>query len=130
MGLIVSVIKLISDISRGNDVNIVFKHSSFSEEQSGDGLKLVIYRIIQEQLNNILKHADASEVEIELKNEQVGVELIIKDNGKGFDTTKESLGIGITNIISRAELYKGTANFISQPGKGCSLIVSFPVETL
>ena len=130
MGLIVSVIKLISDISRSNDVKIVFKHSSYSEKQSEDGLKLVIYRIIQEQLNNILKHAEASEVEIELKNEQVGVELFIKDNGKGFDTTKKSLGIGVTNIISRAELYKGTANFISQPGKGCSLIVSFPVETL
>ena len=130
MGLIVSVIKLISDISRSNDVKIVFKHSSFSEEQSGDGLKLVIYRIIQEQLNNILKHAKATGVTISLSQNNKSIVISIFDNGVGFDTTKKNKRMEVSNIINRAKSYNGNAIFISQPGKGCSLIVSFPAKPL
>jgi two-component system, NarL family, sensor histidine kinase UhpB len=130
MGLIVSVIKLISDISGSNDIKIVFKNSSYSEEQSDPGLNSVIYRIIREQLNNILKHAKATEVAISLAQNKKSIIISILDNGVGFDTTKKSKGFGVSNIISRAKLYNGNAVFISQPGKGCSLIVSFPVKPL
>jgi two-component system sensor histidine kinase UhpB len=125
-GLIVSVIKLINDISRSNDIKIVFKHSFYFEEQSDAGLKLVIYRIIQEQLNNVLKHAEATDVTISLSQNKKSISLSIFDNGVGFDTTKKSKGTGISNIISRAKLYNGNAIFISQPGEGCFLIVNFP----
>ena len=130
MGLIVSVIKLISDISGSNDIKIVFKNSSYSEEQSEARLNSVIYGIIREQLNNILQHAKATEVAISLSQNKKSIVISIFDNGVGFDTTKKSKGIGVSNIISRAELYKGTANFISQPGNGCSLMVSFPVDSV
>ena len=130
MGLIVSVIKLINDISRSNDIKIVFESSSYSEEQSVAGLKLVIYRIIQEQLNNILKHANATEVAINLSQNKKFITLSIFDNGVGYDTAKKSKGSGLSNIISRAKLYNGKAIVISQPGEGYSLIVSFPIESL
>jgi len=130
MELIISVIKLINDISRSNDVKIVFKHASFPEEQSDAGLRLVIYRIIQEQLNNILKHAKATDVTISLSQNKRSISLSIFDSGVGFDTTKKSKGVGISNITSRAKLYNGHAVFISQPGEGCFLIVNFPVEPL
>ena len=130
MGLIVSVIKLITDISRSNDIKIVFKNSSYSEEQSDTGLKLVIYGIIQEQLNNILKHAKATEVAISLSQNKKSIILSISDNGVGFDTGQKRKGSGVDNIKSWAASYNGTADFVSQPGRGCSLIVSFPVEGL
>ena len=87
--------------------------------------KLVIYRIIQEQLNNILKHAEACEVEVSLKNEDGQVELTIKDNGVGFDTTAKRTGIGLKNIRNRAQIYDGNVEIISSPGNGCTMKVKF-----
>jgi PAS domain S-box-containing protein len=94
------------------------KDTVFSEEQ-----KLTIYRIVQEQLNNIIKHAAATSLVITLSQHESKVLLKIEDNGKGFDTKKHRNGVGITNIINRAELFGGGVNINSEPGKGCSLEV-------
>ena len=126
LGLVVSVMELISNISMVKEIKIGFKHSSYNEEEECDaGFKLVIYRIIQEQLNNILKHAEASEVEISLKNENEQVELTIKDNGVGFDSTAKKTGIGLKNIQNRAQIYDGNVEIISSPGNGCTMKVIF-----
>jgi two-component system sensor histidine kinase UhpB len=89
-----------------------------SEEQ-----KLTVCRIIQEQLNNVLKHAEASTVAITMgvSNEKVSFRIV--DNGKGFDVTQKRNGIGLTNIINRASLFNGQVSINSQPGHGCSLEV-------
>jgi two-component system sensor histidine kinase UhpB len=90
--------------------------------------QLTIYRIVQEQLNNIIKHAGATRVRIGLSisgNEHV--ELSISDNGKGFDPSLKRNGVGLRNIISRVEYYYGHANIHSRPGHGCELNVVFPV---
>ena len=84
-----------------------------------------IYRIIQEQLNNILKYADASSVTIRIAPKANKIFLTISDNGKGFDTRVQRNGIGITNINSRAELYNGKVEIDSSPGNGCRLKVEF-----
>lgn len=94
------------------------KENLLSEEQ-----KLTLYRIVQEQLNNILKHADASSIAITVQVSNSKVQLKIVDDGKGFDTTKHRSGIGITNIINRAELFNGKVKIDSTPGEGCSLEV-------
>jgi signal transduction histidine kinase len=130
MGLTVSVKKLITDISRTNEIKIVFKNYSYSEEQPDTGLNLVIYRIIQEQLNNILKHAKARETAIRLSQNDKSIILSIADNGVGFDTGQKRKGSGVNNIKSWAASYNGTADFVSEPGRGCSLIVSFPAEAV
>jgi PAS domain S-box-containing protein len=91
--------------------------------------KLNLFRILQEQLNNIIKHAKASEIYIKLSQTDTGPTLSISDDGKGFDTTKKAKGIGISNIISRAKLYEGHASFISAQGKGCKLVVNFPIAS-
>ncbi|HMF70615.1 MAG TPA: ATP-binding protein, partial [Flavitalea sp.] len=88
-------------------------------------LKLVIYRIIQEQMSNIIKHAEATEVKIELKKNKRGTTTIIEDNGKGFDTSLKRNGIGLKNIRHRTEIYNGTVNIKSSPGLGCKITVSF-----
>jgi PAS domain S-box-containing protein len=87
---------------------------------------LDVFRIVQEQLNNIIKHAKASVVKIGLSQNKAAIILSISDNGSGFDVTKKKKGIGIANIKSRAEFYKGRAQFVSQPGNGCVLTVTFP----
>lgn len=98
----------------------------FSEKGITDKFKMNIFRIVQEHLNNILKHAHASKVSIRLRKNKSSVALSIYDNGIGFDTSQKNSGIGISNIKSRAEAFNGTADFVSSPGKGCKLSVTFP----
>jgi two-component system, NarL family, sensor histidine kinase UhpB len=81
---------------------------------------------VQEQLNNILKHAKATEVAIRLLQNKKSIMLTISDNGVGFDTRKKQKGIGVANIKSRAATYNGMAAFVSQPDQGCVLTVTFP----
>jgi two-component system, NarL family, sensor histidine kinase UhpB len=90
-------------------------------------IKETIYRIAQVQLHNIGKYSKANEVQMRVTNDREGVEIMICDNGVGFDTTQKRNGIGITNIYARVESYNGTANIISKPGEGCILSVSLPV---
>ena len=100
------------------DINI-------DESSMEDGLKINIYRIIQEQFNNIVKYAEATQVRISLKNSAGHVVLEIADNGKGFDQKKKRQGIGLTNIIHRAEIYNGRVMIESSPGNGCKIRVEF-----
>ncbi|MCX6316084.1 MAG: response regulator [Bacteroidetes bacterium] len=88
--------------------------------------ELMMYRIAQEQLNNIIKHAHASHVEISLIGENNLMVLTISDDGVGFDTSQKAKGIGLKNIQSRVEFYSGKLSVISAPGKGCTLQVYIP----
>ncbi|MEO8822896.1 MAG: response regulator [Ginsengibacter sp.] len=86
--------------------------------------ELMIYRILQEQLSNIIKHANADAVSILLKIEDDNLLLIISDDGDGFDTSVTSDGIGLKNIKSRVDHYSGSINIISAPGEGCTIEIS------
>jgi PAS domain S-box-containing protein len=125
MGLVPSIQDLILDVSNTKNINIDFNYSTFREERNEVGLKLVVYRIVQEQINNVLKHANASEIKIDLKKSGKDLVLIIQDNGKGFDTAERRKGIGLQNIHNRAKLYDGTVQINSSPGKGCEMIIKF-----
>jgi len=128
MGFIASVNELVNDITVVKDILISFENNQFAENQVDAPLKLVLYRIIQEQLSNIIKHAHAKEVGINLSQDERSIHLTISDDGIGFDTSKPRNGIGITNIKNRVAAYDGTVYFKTQPGKGCVLSVIFPVE--
>ena len=112
-----------------NPVKIFAELEQFIEQSVNDKFKLNVFRILQEQLNNILKHAKATRVAISLLQNKSSIILSIIDNGIGFDTHKKGPGIGIANIKSRATKYKGTADLVSQPGEGCVLTVKFPFNT-
>jgi PAS domain S-box-containing protein len=91
-------------------------------------LQINIFRIIQEQLNNILHHAQASLITVRISGGKNSIILFIGDNGKGYDVSQKSNGVGIRNIMSRAEIYNGTVTIISKPGKGYSLNIVFQLE--
>jgi PAS domain S-box-containing protein len=88
--------------------------------------ELMLYRIAQEQLNNILKYAKASEITIRLKQQGENLILFIHDNGVGFDINQQGNGIGLKNINSRVNFYSGKMHLSSAPGEGCTLEVSIP----
>jgi PAS domain S-box-containing protein len=91
-----------------------------------ESLKLNIYRIVQEQVNNILKYAHASQATISINENNNTVYVSIIDNGNGFDPAIKRKGIGISNIINRIESYNGEVRIVSSPGKGCKLEIRIP----
>ncbi len=127
LGLAEAIERMAADIMQVNPVKIHCELNGFLENSVDKKFKLNIYRIVQEQLNNILKHAKAKNIVISLSQKKGAVVLNITDDGVGFDVNKKQSGIGVDNIKSRAAGYNGTAGFISQPGEGCILNVAFPV---
>ena len=123
LGLVQSIKELIRSIQMVKKMKIRLIISGVDEQSLQPEQKINIYRIIQEQLNNILKHAHASVVVLELNKIKEQILLRVTDDGKGFDPRMRRKGVGLSNIISRAELYNGKVEIDSAPGKGCRLEV-------
>ncbi|HYF29600.1 MAG TPA: response regulator [Chitinophagaceae bacterium] len=123
LGLVASIDLLINDLHPVTDINLTLDVSDLQEALLSEEQKINLYRIVQEQINNILKHAHCSKVNIRLDTTEQQVRLIVSDNGVGFDTRAARKGIGLTNIISRTELFNGKVNINSSPGNGCTLEV-------
>lgn len=125
LGLIASIYELIESIQETKTIQIDVNTHGFSEENLSEIKKLMVYRILQEQLNNILKHSRAEHVDIELTHEHSNVYLKIEDDGMGFDVKNIRSGLGLKNIRHRLELFKGRMNVESAPGQGCKLEALF-----
>lgn len=99
------------------------------DEKLDSNTETVLYRVIQECVNNVIKHANASSLDISIIKDNEGISATIEDNGKGFDNTdKERFeGIGLKNIITRVEYLKGTVDFDSFPGRGTVVSLHVPV---
>jgi len=120
-----SIEELIKSITIIENITIDFSCPSYEDVNTSPGLKQIIYRIVQEQLTNILKYAEATKVEIEIKLDNEDLWLIINDNGRGFNTLDKSNGIGLKNIKNRAAVYNGAVYILSSPGNGCKMKVIF-----
>jgi len=129
-GLSLGLHRLADSISQTAGLKIYKHWERFDEGILSPDEKLTIYRIIQEQLNNIIKHAEACMVIISLgmSDDQKFLRLSVKDDGKGFDTAGNSDGVGLRNIRSRSELFRAEINIESSPGNGCELEVIFPAR--
>ncbi|HEV7780562.1 MAG TPA: PAS domain-containing protein [Chitinophagaceae bacterium] len=99
-----------------------------SEEKIDKNMELMLYRIAQEQLNNIRKYASAQKAVITLRTEAGNLFFSIADNGLGFDPAVKARGIGLKNISSRVDFYSGSMDIIAAPGKGCSIEINIPLS--
>ena len=122
--------ELAEPIKLTTPLNINYNIDNANTNALTDLQQLNVYRIIQEHLNNILKHANAKNIAINMQNEDDQIVLSIKDDGQGFDVTVRRHGIGFNNIQSRAELLDGKMKVLSKLGKGCLLVVNFPVNSI
>jgi signal transduction histidine kinase len=123
IGLIESIKDLINDISKAHPVKFEFRNDGILDGDFNDKLKLNIFRIVQEQFNNILRHSKATRVSIGLSKHENKITLTIADNGEGCDISNIKKGVGIINIKSRADLYQGKVVIVSKPAKGYELKV-------
>jgi len=127
IGLSRSIDDIIINMKAFQQIETKFVYDQKLEKSLSEDQRLMIFRIIQEQTNNIIKYACAKNVSICLKEENNQVYLSITDNGKGFDVSVQSKGIGFMNIYNRVDAFGGEVKLNSSPGKGCSLEIIFPL---
>ena len=111
----------------------VLKVNLYSEglnERLDSNVETVLYRVIQECVNNVIKHSGANELDISLIKDKDGIAATIEDNGKGFGVTEKlkAEGIGLKNIRTRIEYLKGTVDFDSDEGKGTLVAIHVPLS--
>ncbi len=119
---------LLETINRTKQLTCITDCEGLDETPISDKLKLTIFRIVQEQMNNVISHANAKTAIVKLINKDNHLHLSIKDDGVGFDTTQKRTGVGLQNITSRAELLNGNVVIDSVPGKGCELLIDFDLN--
>jgi signal transduction histidine kinase len=99
------------------------------EKRLNSTTETVLYRVLQECVSNTIKHASATELNIQLVQHPNYLSMMIEDNGKGFDPANLSpdAGIGLKNIQSRVEYLNGSVEFDSMPGRGTTVLVNVPI---
>jgi signal transduction histidine kinase len=93
-------------------------------------LNATLYRLIQESLTNIYKHAAAQEVEIRIHQNTTGIQAIVRDNGKGFDFDRHPAGFGLLGMKERTLAMAGELQVTTAPGQGCQIRAIFPWQFL
>lgn len=99
------------------------------KERLDSNIETVLYRVIQESVNNVIKHSGANQLDIQINIDEKEITVTIEDNGKGFDVrNKDNFeGIGLKNIITRVEFLKGTVEWDSTPGNGTLVAIHIPM---
>ena len=109
----------------------MFNHYGL-EQRLSSGAELVLYRVIQELLNNIVRHSLATEVLLQINRHENMLSITVEDNGVGFDPAylKDNKGIGMQNLTSRVEYLNGELNIDSQPEKGTSIYIEINLDKI
>ena len=130
-GLVPALQFLAEQFSKSNQLNVQV-HTNGVEGRVDSSIEVGLYRIAQEALNNIAKHADAREVNVQLIGDANSMRLIIEDDGKGFHMTRfeppsnQRRGMGLVSMRERAASFNGAFVLDSHPGRGTEIIVEVP----
>ncbi|MES1215504.1 MAG: PAS domain-containing protein [Bacteroidota bacterium] len=119
---------LVHEQNTDTSFKVKFAADAVNVKEIKTDIQLMLYRIVQEQLHNIRKYANARNVLINLKQVSDKLFLSITDDGVGFDPSVRAKGIGLKNISSRVGFHNGSMNIISSPGTGCRLEIQVPLS--
>jgi len=128
-GLLQAIKKMAGTISNTGALEVTVEDFGLGERME-NSLELSIFRMVQELTANAIKHAEASQITIQLTQHEDNLNIIIADNGKGFDRSKEDrdkTGMGLTTIEKRIEHLEGNFTIDSILGKGTSILIDIPV---
>jgi signal transduction histidine kinase len=128
-GLEAALRDLCSSIKKYSSFSIDFRYIREHEHKLNFEISIAVFRIIQEGLNNIIKHAGAENVNLHVLDKETEIYVILEDNGQGF-TEKDvlnSTGFGLRNIRERAKLLNGTAEIQGVPGQGTFIEIHIPI---
>ena len=130
-GLTEALSEFITHLNIAGERQIQFTHYGL-EERLSPATELVLYRIIQELLNNIVKHSKATEVLVQINRHQDQLSITVEDNGIGFepDDVQDHAGIGMSNLVSRIEYLNGELNIESVPDQGTSVYITMSLKEI
>lgn len=128
-GLLPAVKNFASKVSASNKLVIEVEDSGM-DDRLENSMEIMIFRIIQELITNVIKHADASEATIHLTHYGDAINILVEDDGMGFvlEDVKPKEGMGIYSIQKRVEHFGGTVDFESIPNKGTSVVINMPLS--
>ena len=125
--LIYMIQKYLDEIQSLHSIEVDFQSPSLDKVNAiNHNILVEFHRIIQESVTNILKHAEATFIEVILTIREDEINLMIEDDGKGFDTEKTSYGLGINSIESRVRVLNGNMHIDSRPGRGTAIDITVP----
>ena len=108
---------------------LIIDFAYFGDEERFDSqMEVMIFRIIHELVNNALKYAEASQIQVQIMKESEYIALIVRDNGSGFDVSSETKGMGLQNIRDRVSSYNGRMEIDSKIGEGTEINIEFKIE--
>lgn len=128
-GLVDTLSQYCHDIETANNLDVQFEHNDLDGIEIDDSKEIFIYRIIQEAITNVTKHADASNLLVQLALYENEITLIIEDDGKGFDSSILMEGIGLKSIQSRVDHLKGHLDINSVLNTGTTITINIPHES-
>lgn len=129
-GLVKALEQAIDRLNDANEKTVFTLFTHIEEPLTNEMVSLTMYRCFQELCTNILKHAHASQVIVQLNFNQDDVELMIEENGIGFLPHEAVYGLGIKNLEHRIALYDGEMKIDSMPGKGTTIILKIQRSVL
>jgi PAS domain S-box-containing protein len=118
---------LIDGLNIQQKFNVSFYYDDLDVPGVTDEIRINLYRMLQEQLKNIVQYSEATAIEINLHLLDKRIRMTVIDNGKGFEPLLAVSGIGLNNIQKRASLLKGKFLLETAPGKGCMIAVEIPI---
>jgi signal transduction histidine kinase len=133
LGLLPTVRWYVNRYTRRTGIAVALEIVDFEESQSQE-VTTTVYRVIQEALTNVARHAAATQVTVQLSGSAATLTLVIQDNGRGFepdsvdDTPFSGRGAGLLGIQERVAMLRGTCHIQSRPGQGARLMIDIPLQ--
>lgn len=125
LGLKKAIESMVNKVAEGSGVNFQLNIQAL-KQALGKEEEVHVYRIVQEALNNVVKHAQATTVTIDLLDRKNSYELVISDNGKGFRKNSSNLGFGLQSLSERSKILNGKLRVKSTPGSGTKITMKVP----
>lgn len=127
-GLLPALENLCNGLKHSGIIQVHLQHFNFVRRLTREQ-ETVAYHMVQQAVNNVLKHAEARQIIIQLRKVENQVQIEIEDDGKGFNPSKVAIAKtgGLQNLKNQTEYLKGNLTIVSEPGKGTSLYIEFPL---
>ena len=129
-GLVTALGKLVGTVGRSGTLDIKYSATNATLALSKERC-IILFRMIQELINNVIKHAQATEMILSVEQDSESIRVALADNGKGFEPAKlqnQSSGLGISNIFTRAKMIAGEVQIISAPNQGTTITILIKPE--
>lgn len=132
-GLVVALQLLCREVQKSSGISLTFE-TGVADRGCDKDVEIALYRIAQEALSNVVRHADATAASVRLSRDLSGIGIMIQDNGKGFDVARTrnregtGTGLGLITMKERAQLFGGSMYLTSAPGRGTRVQIEIPME--